>query len=182
MIIALGESIIATGRVASTDALTVPRLLALLEAIFITAAFWWLYFDYHADRAREKLETAGDERGRLGRDLTYVHVPIIGGIIVAAVGNEFVVAHPGSELPGHELVLLAAGPVLYLLGGLALKLRVLGVVATQRIVAAALVCGVAALGTVLPALAVWGIVLAIFVVLAALETQQRFREAMQVSV
>jgi hypothetical protein len=59
---------------------------------------------------------------------------------------------------------------------------VTAVVATQRLIASVLVCGAAALGTVLPALAVWMIVLVIFVVLAALETQERFRAAMQVSV
>jgi low temperature requirement protein LtrA len=182
VMIALGESIVATGSIASHRAMTPPRLVALLAAIFITAALWWLYFDYHADRAREELAAAGDERGRLGRDLTYVHVPIVAGIIVVAVGNELVVANPWKKLPGHELVLLAAGPVLYLLGGLALKLRVLGVIATQRLVAVALVCGTAALGNALPALAVWGIVLGIFVALASLETQERFRGVMQVAV
>jgi low temperature requirement protein LtrA len=182
VILALGESIILTGRTASQLSLTLPRLFALLAAIGITAALWWLYFDYHAHRARQELARAGDERGRLGRDLTYVHVPIIAGIIVAAVGNELVVAHPGDELAGHELVLLAAGPVAYLLGGLLLKLRVVGVLATQRLLAAALVCGAAALGVALPALAVSGIVLGVLVVLAMLETQERFREAMQVAV
>ncbi|WP_324339328.1 hypothetical protein [Baekduia sp.] len=40
----------------------------------MTAAFWWLYFDVHARRTLERLRTAGDERGRLGRDLSYLYV------------------------------------------------------------------------------------------------------------
>jgi low temperature requirement protein LtrA len=182
VIIALGESIIATGTFASRHALTASRLLALLEAVLMTAALWWLYFDYHARRAQQELEAAGDERGRLGRDLTYVHVPILAGIIVAAVGCVVVVRHPGTRLRGSELAILAVGPALYLLGGLALKLRVVGVLATQRLVAVLLVCLAAALGTIIPAVAAWGIVLATFTILAALETQERFREAMQISV
>lgn len=180
VIIALGESIIAIGSIASGLELTDARLLALLVSIALSGAFWWLYFDYHARRAREELERAGIERGRLGRDLTYVHVPIIGGIILAAVGSEIVVAHPEDELRTAELVALAAGPVLYLLGGLVLKLRVVGVLATQRVVAAVAVCVAAALGTVLPAVCVWMLVLAVFAILTALETQERFRETMQV--
>ena len=82
-------------------------------------------------------------------------------------------------MEGPELVVLAAGPVLYLLGGLGLKLRIAGVVATQRIGAAALICVATALGAELPALAVWVTALAILVVLAALETQERFRDAVQ---
>ncbi len=179
VIIALGESILATGTAAARRELTPARLLAVVVAIVVAATFWWLYFDYHAQRAHEELRRAGNERGRLGRDLTYVHVPLIAGIIVAAVGSELVVAHPGEQLGRPELVVLATGPVLYLLGGLGLKLRIAGVVATQRIGAAALICVAAALGAELPALAVWLTILAVLVVLAALETQERFREAVQ---
>jgi len=182
VIIALGESILATGTTAARLELTPARLLAVVVAIVVAAAFWWLYFDYHAQRAGEELRRAGNERGRLGRDLTYVHVPLIAGIIVAAVGSHLVVAHPGERLEGPELVVLAAGPVLYLLGGLGLKLRIAGVVATQRIGAAALICVATALGAELPALAVWVAALAVLVVLAALETQERFRDAVQRSV
>jgi low temperature requirement protein LtrA len=179
VIIALGESIFSTGITASRLALTHARLLAVVVSLLVASAFWWLYFDYHAKRAQEELSAAGDERGRLGRDLTYVHVPIIAGIIVSAVASQLVVAHPGDRLPGNELAVLAAGPAVYLLGGMALKLRVLGVVATQRIAAAVLVAGAAALGTVLPALAVWALVAVVGMTLAALETQARFRDAMQ---
>jgi hypothetical protein len=49
----------------------------------------------------------------------------------------------------------------------------------QRLAAAALVCGAVVLGNVLPALAVWGIVLAIFAALTLLERQEQFRAAMQ---
>jgi low temperature requirement protein LtrA len=182
VIIALGESIIATGTFASRHALTPARTLALMEAVLITAAFWWLYFDYHARRAQQELEAAGDDRGRLGRDLTYVHVPILAGIIVAAVGSLLVVRHPGASLRADELAIVATGPVLYLIGGIALKIRILGVLATQRLVAVLLVCGAAALGAVFPAAVVWGIVLVIFTALAALETQERFQAAMQINI
>jgi low temperature requirement protein LtrA len=182
VIIALGETIVATGLTASKLDLNGARLLALVVAVVLAASFWWLYFDYHAKRAEEELARRGNERGRLGRDLTYVHVPIIAGIIIAAVGSELVVAHPGDRLSTPELVTLAAGPMVYLLGGLALKLLVLRVVATQRIVAAALVAAAVLLGTVASALTVWSVVLVILVVLAVLETRARFREAMQVAV
>jgi low temperature requirement protein LtrA len=179
VIIALGESIFSAGITASRLALTPARLLAVVVSLLVAAAFWWLYFDYHAKRAQEELAAAGDERGRLGRDLTYVHIPIVAGIIVAAVASELVVAHPGDRLPGNELAVLAAGPAVYLLGGLALKVRVLGLVATQRLAATALIGGAVALGAVLPALAVWSLVAVVGMTLAALETQERFRDAMQ---
>jgi low temperature requirement protein LtrA len=155
-------------------------MLALLASVVLAGAFWWLYFDYHARRAQEELVRAGNLRGRLGRDLSYVHVPIIGGIIATSVASDIVVVHPDERLSRQHLVVLAAGPVLYLLGGLALKLRVVGVVATQRVIAAALVVGAAALGLVLAPVVVWWIVVCVFAALAALETQERLRAAMQV--
>jgi low temperature requirement protein LtrA len=180
VIIALGESIVAAGRAASTHVLTPLRLVALIQVVLVAAAFWWLYFDYHARRAEEELRRARGERGRLGRDLTYVHVPILAGIIVTAVAGELVVIRPADALPGRQLAFLALGPALFLIGGLALKLLVVGLVATQRLAATVLVLGAVALGTTIPAVATWSLVLVVLVVLAVLETQERFRSAMQV--
>jgi low temperature requirement protein LtrA len=172
LIIALGESIVAAG--ATTAALdpTAARLAAMLVSVFITAAFWWLYFDFHAGRTLERLKAAQDERGRVGRDLSYLYVVLVAGIIVAAVGNELVIAHPGQVLHGTELVAVAAGPVLYLLGSVALKIRVLHVMWQQRFAAAVLIALATLAGAQLPALALWAILLAVLAALAALETLQ----------
>jgi low temperature requirement protein LtrA len=150
LIIALGESIVAAGATASGLVVTVPRLTAVLVAMLMTTAFWWLYFDFHAGRTLERLRAAADERGRLGRDLSYLYVLLVAGIIVAAVGNELVIAHPGAPLHGAELVALAAGPVLYLVGSVALK-------------------AVTALGASLPRLALWALVLGVLAALAGVE-------------
>ncbi len=56
---------------------------------------WWIYFDVGARRGSELIEH--DERpGLLGRQAyTYGHIPIVAGIIVLAVADEQVLAHPG---------------------------------------------------------------------------------------
>jgi low temperature requirement protein LtrA len=161
LIIALGESIVAAGVTASELQITTERLLALVVAFLITVAFWWLYFDFHAERAVERLRNAEDERGRLGRALAYLHIPMVAGIIVAAVVNELVITHPGEELSAAELSAVAGGPVLYLLGSVAFKIRVLHTRWHQRAVACVLVVGVALLGAALPALATWALLLAV---------------------
>jgi low temperature requirement protein LtrA len=119
------------------------------------------------------LRTAEDERGRLGRDLSYLMVAMVAGIIVAAVANEIVVADPGAHLHGAELLTLGAGPVLYLLGSVAFKVRVIHVRWGRRAIAAVLVAAVAALGTGLPALATWALVLAVLAGLAVAESAER---------
>ena len=58
---------------------------------------------------------------RLARDAyTYLHVVMVAGVIVAAVGDELVIAHPGEVLHGAELVAVVAGPAIYLLAQAAL--------------------------------------------------------------
>jgi low temperature requirement protein LtrA len=178
VIIALGESIVAAGVTASKLDVTAAHLLAVTVAFLITAALWWLYFDFHAERALQVLR-ASRERGRLGRDLSYLEVPLVAGIIVIAVANELVIAHPGDQLHGAELATLAVGPGLYLLGSMAFKLRVVHVGARRRLVAAVLVVAAVLLGTTLPALATWTLVLAVLAGLVVVETVAlRGREAM----
>jgi low temperature requirement protein LtrA len=177
LIIALGESIVEAGATASRLPPTLLRLTAVLVAMLMTAALWWLYFDTHAGRTFERLRGAADERGRLGRDLSYLYVLLVAGIIVAAVGNELVIAHPSRRLDGAELVALAVGPVLYLLGSVVLKVRVLRVAWERRCIAAVLVAVAVAMGSPLPGLALWAVVLGILSGLATAEAIETRQEA-----
>ncbi len=87
VLIVLGESIVVTGATASGFDLDLTRGTALAVAFLGTAALWWLYFDYVAIIAQRRLDLS-DDRGRLARDAyTYLHIPIIAGVIVAAVGG-----------------------------------------------------------------------------------------------
>jgi low temperature requirement protein LtrA len=177
LIIALGESIVAAGATAAALEPTALRLTAMLVCILMTAAFWWLYFDVHAERTLERLRAAEDERGRMGRDLSYLYVVLVAGIIVAAVGNELVIAHPGQQRHGAELVAIAAGPVLYLLGSVALKIRVLHVRWERRLAGAVVVVLATLVGGRLPGLALWALLLAILSALAVVEGVEARRVA-----
>jgi low temperature requirement protein LtrA len=177
LIIALGETIVATGITASEEPLDAARLGAVVVTFAIAVSLWWLYFDFHADRARRVLRAAAGERGRLGRGLSYVHIPIVAGVVVTAVGNELVVAHPSDVLHGEELVALAAGPALYLLGSVGFKLLVLGAYWGKRVVAMGVVVVVVVLGSGLPALALWTLVLVVLALLATVEAVERYPEA-----
>ncbi len=91
IIIALGESIVVTGATASDLSLDLARGVAVAVAFVGSAALWWLYFDRVAGLAGRRLATAPDA-GRLARDgYTYLHIPIVAGIIVTAVGDEIVI-------------------------------------------------------------------------------------------
>jgi low temperature requirement protein LtrA len=169
VLIALGESIVAAGVTASNLDVTTDRLIAVGIAFAITVVVWWLYFDFHAEHALVHLREAADERARIGRDLSYIHVVLVAGIIVVAVANEIVIQRPGEVPAGRELAILAAGPALYLLGSVGFKLRAIGFGWGKRLVATALVIAIAALGTALPALATWTLVLCVLGGLAGVE-------------
>ena len=169
LIIALGEAIVAAGATTSALHVDVPRLTAMLVSMLMTGALWWLYFDFHAARTAARLREAGDERGRLGRDLSYLYVLLVAGIIVVAVGDELVISDPGAQRHGAQLVALAAGPVLYLLGSVLLKSRVLAVRWDRRFIAAVLIVVVTVVGRDLPGLALWALLLGILVALAIVE-------------
>jgi len=177
VIIALGESIVVTGATTSDLSLDVSRLLALAVAFLITAALWWLYFRAVAQRVRSLLIGAEGNRTLVARDVyTYLHAVLVAGIVVSAVGDELVIAHPGEELSRVELVTVVAGPVLYLVAQGLMRLRARGDLSGTRLagVAGCLLAG--ALGTGLPALATAGLLL---LVLAAVITSEERRSAVR---
>ena len=57
---------------------------------------WWIYFNIGAERASRRIARSSDP-GRLARlAYTYLHLLLVAGIIVAAVGDELVLAHPST--------------------------------------------------------------------------------------
>jgi low temperature requirement protein LtrA len=126
IIIALGESIVVTGATASAAGLTASVLLCLVVAFLETAALWWVYFGATAEHARAAMRSSEDP-GRLARDAyTYGHLPIVGGIIATAVGQDLLVAHPEQALHGAGLAMVLGGPGLFLLGEALFRRRITG--------------------------------------------------------
>jgi low temperature requirement protein LtrA len=119
VIIALGESVVLAGATASSTGLSVEVVAALVLAFVSSTALWWLYFGQVADTVLDRIRRAtAEERGRIGRDIyTYLHLPIIAGIVLVAVGDELVIAHPTDALPDAGALVALGGPALFL-GGL----------------------------------------------------------------
>jgi low temperature requirement protein LtrA len=163
IIIALGESIVVTGATAAVLDLTTARITALALAFLSTAALWWLYFNLVAAIAERRLAQA-EHRTVLARDAyTYLHVAIVAGILLSAVGDELVIAHPTDELPSAELTAVVCGPALYLLAHVALRLRMTHAISTRRLAGAVACLAIGGIGTFAPALAVSAMLLAVLV-------------------
>jgi low temperature requirement protein LtrA len=126
VIIALGESIVIAGVTASSVGLSLSVTVALGLAFLASTALWWLYFSDAARILVDRLSNSTvDETGALGRDVyTYLHLPIIAGIVLMAVGDELVIAHPGEKLALSGALVILAGPALYLVGLMGCLVRV----------------------------------------------------------
>jgi low temperature requirement protein LtrA len=146
IIIALGESIVVTGATASSAGLTLTVVLCLIVAFVETAALWWLYFGATAEHARVTISTC-DDPGRLARDAyTYIHLPIVAGIIATAVANDLLIASPHQAPGGVGVAMILGGPALYLLGESLFGWRVTGAMNAKRVAVAALLILLVPLG------------------------------------
>ncbi|WP_051160539.1 low temperature requirement protein A [Patulibacter americanus] len=173
IIIALGESIVITGATSADAGLGVETIAALAVAFTGTAALWWLYFETVAGSSQRDIAQHEDP-GRIARDAyTYLHVPIVAGIILVAVGDELLLLHPLDELDGAGIAVTLGGPALYLLGELLVRLRMVGRVSVRRSVAIAALAVLVVPALVLPAIAVAGLATAVLVALAAWEYEGR---------
>jgi low temperature requirement protein LtrA len=169
MIIALGETIVITGATTAERDIDTATVTAFAFAFLATAAMWWLYFNYVATIAQRRLELAPD-RTRLARDgYTYLHVVMVAGIILAAVGDELMIAHPTAHLSAGKAAAVVGGPALYLVAHALFRLRMAGSIAWKRLAAALACVAVGFLGGVAPALLVGALVVVVLVGLIGAE-------------
>ncbi len=121
IIIALGESIVVTGATFSEASWSAPTMGAFAVALAGSIAMWWVYFHIGAEAGSESISHS-EESGRLARlAYTYLHLPIVAGIVLSAVGDEVMLAHPDGHNGAKEIVSLAGGPLLFLGGVLLFK-------------------------------------------------------------
>ena len=121
IIIALGEGLVITGATYAA-AKSQPGLnLALLNAFLGTFAMWWLYFDMGARRGARHIEQHAIPGLVARQAFTYWHIPIVAGIIVLAVGDELLLAHPLEPVDTEFVSVVYAGTALFLIGLAAFK-------------------------------------------------------------
>lgn len=126
VIIALGESVLATGASFAGAAHPGPAVwLAMVVSFIGCVAMWWMYFDTSSGDAAHVIEHA-DDPGRVGSYFHYLHVLLIAGVIACAVADDLVVAHPLDAVKLPYAVVLAGGPLLYLWGNALFKRVVYG--------------------------------------------------------
>ena len=155
LIVAFGESIVAIG-VGAGAGIDAGAVVAAVLGVMVCAALWWAYFDVVALVAAQRLEEAaeGRERNTMARDsYSYLHFPMVAGIVLLALGLKKTLAHTDSPLGWVPAFALCGGVAAYLLALAAFRRRNTGSVNWLRLsVALVLLAAVPAVITV-PALA-----------------------------
>lgn len=146
VIVALGETLLASGAtLANAAEWDAPVVLALLATFVGTLAMWWLYFGTSSKDATNAISHS-DDPGRIGAYFHYVHAILIAGVIASAVGNDLVLAHPHAHPAAAQVAILLAGPAIYLLGSAAYKRIVYGTMPVSHLVGALLLLALVPVG------------------------------------
>ena len=126
IIIALGESIVVTGATFADLTWTSEVVAAFLSAFIGALAMWWLYFHKGAEAGSELISNSS-EPGRLARlAYTYLHLPIVAGIILSAVADDLVLQHPAGHSDSRTVLSAVGGPLLFLIGTILFKHSIRG--------------------------------------------------------
>nr|WP_233600980.1 MULTISPECIES: low temperature requirement protein A [Micromonospora] len=190
LLVALGESIISLGLGSESTAgrpVSWAVIVASLAGVTVIAALWWMYFDTLALALEQRLHRTRDPdtRAAFARDVyAYLHLPLIAGIILFALGLKRYLAAIAQPHGGPWLArpaeldhrVLYAGVIVYIAGLLALGVR-----SSHRVpplptaAVVALAVGLPAAGR-LPAVAGLAVLAAVCVALVLLGRREPARE------
>jgi low temperature requirement protein LtrA len=171
VIVALGESIVAIGVGAAGELDFGIGAVAVL-GVALASAFWWLYFDIVALVSARRLAEApaGRVRNELARDsYSYVHLLLVAGIVLVALGIEASIAHYDEHLHAETAFALFGGTALFLLGLVAFRYRQVRTVNQRRTLAAIVLLILIPVAIELPALASMALVVALVWAVIALD-------------
>ncbi len=148
VIIALGESLIAVG-VASADVeSTLAAFLAKAAGVALVCVLWWGYFGWFSRWLEERIE-ASPSVDRIRNCYSFLHFPVVAGVIAVAAALEEVVAHPGMPLERPAAVTLAVGLALYFGAVVVLAMAAARLVLVPRLVVVGLMALSAVAGAAL---------------------------------
>ena len=170
VIICLGESIVAIGLSADAQRIDARLVTAVTLGLATTVGLWWIYFDRFAGIAEERLRDHDDVVLAAADSYSYLHLAIVAGIIVFAVGMKVAIHDITGGLPDAARLALCGGLALYFAGNALFRLRLVGAVANAQLAGVLGMLAVFALGGDLSTAWVTALATAVVVAVCALET------------
>jgi low temperature requirement protein LtrA len=124
VIICLGESIVAIGLAANESAVSAELIAAVGFGLLATIGLWRTYFGELSVGAEQRLrQNDGDVVLAAADGYSYLHLLIVAGIVVFAVGVRVAIEDLGDPLGDAARLALCGGVALYLAGHAAFRLR-----------------------------------------------------------
>ena len=171
VIIAIGESLVAIGLGERDSGISTGVMVAAMLGFAVATSFWLAYFDFFTIRAEQILSgRSGVERTALARDVfTYLHLPMVAGIVLFAFAMKKTLAGVGGELATIPALGLCGGPALYLFAFVAIRMRVARTIRGGRLIAAIACAVLWPVAVLVPALVALTLVAAVWIGLHAYE-------------
>lgn len=145
VIICLGETILTTGRNASEHMNSNTTFAVFCCAFLSTGFMWWIYFHHGQEKAADKAENTSRPESVAHNLFTYGHLPIIAGIILTAVGEDFSLSHAQEQGSLKDALAMLGGPALFLAGNIWVKLAAVRQIPVSHIAGIALLVATTAL-------------------------------------
>jgi low temperature requirement protein LtrA len=176
IILAIGESVVAIGVGAGTQALHWPVIVASGLGVAVAISLWWLYFDVVSLAAERRFAQAeGEDRVKLAIEAyTYGHFPLVAGIVITALGVRGVLAHADDtdRLGAFYASALFGGAALYVAGHLLFKQLMQNSLSLPRLAAVAALLVALPAAIYLPPLAGLTLLVVILVALISFESSR----------
>jgi low temperature requirement protein LtrA len=171
VIIAIGEALVAIGLGARATTLSAVVIVTALLGLLVAASLWLAYFDFFSSGMQRMLVgRRGEQRVEYARDVyTYLHLPMVVGIVFFAFGMRAALADVHRELGAPAAFCLTAGPAIYLLAYVGVRWRVSRSLSRGRSITAMLLFALFPLAVAVPAFAALALVSAVWVCLHAYE-------------
>lgn len=116
VLIAIGESVVATGIGARGLTIDLKLVIAAVLGLLLSAALWWTYFGDGAEPVERAFSqaTGADRVRKAFLGFGYAHYAMLLGVVLLATGLRAAVADPTAELGVARAFTLSGGTALFL--------------------------------------------------------------------
>ncbi|MEW2428807.1 low temperature requirement protein A [Micromonospora sp. NPDC047644] len=133
-LVALGETILVAGFAYSKGPYEAGHAWAFALALATSIMLWRIYVQ-RAGRILGEAVTKARHPATIGRSAADTHLLMVIGLASTAIGYELIIESPLERIPGPWLVMVLAGPILFLAGRSRLEYEVFARVSPSRWIA-----------------------------------------------
>ncbi len=170
-LIALGESVLVSGRAYTEGSLGAGHSVAFALALVTAVLIWWIYF-HRAGQILPDAVSRSSKPGRMARSTADSHLIMLTGIVTTAIGCHVSIEHPHGHAPLAWVAVILGGPAVFTIGRARFEYEVFGRVSPSRVVAVAVLAALFPVMIHLPSLAALGAAVAVLAAVAAADARR----------